>query len=176
MSKTIVFSNAKQEADDDPSPFPPPCIHSKRLRVCQHHAHMLKTHVREVPGHIFSACHTPHTPHTTTQQHDHHTTRRQTRAWPFFIDGVLFLVCARDFSLLNSVKYDCSLISFSAFWPVNSYLIYTVTVFNFILLTYLLMQLQLKKKSELFSYAATVFFSNELCINIVWKGTRDSGC
>ena len=45
-------------------------------------------------------------------------------AWPFFIDGVLFLVnpaCARDFSLLNRVKYDCSLISFSVSWQVNSF-------------------------------------------------------
>ena len=53
-------------------------------------------------------------------------------AWPFFIDGVLFLVnsvCARDF--------DSSLISFSASWPVNSfsrsanYLFCAVTVFIF---------------------------------------------
>ena len=39
--------------------------------------------------------------------------------------------------LLNRVKYDSSLISFSASWPVNSflisanYLIHAVTVFNF---------------------------------------------
>ena len=39
---------------------------------------------------------------------------------------MLFLVhpvCARDLSLLNSVKYDCSLISFSASWPVKSFLL-----------------------------------------------------
>ena len=45
-------------------------------------------------------------------------------AWPFFVDGVLFLVtpvCARDFCLLIKVKYDCSLISFSASWQVTSF-------------------------------------------------------
>ena len=45
-------------------------------------------------------------------------------AWPFFIDGVLFLftpIRARDLSLLNGVKYGSSLISFSASWPVNSF-------------------------------------------------------
>ena len=45
-------------------------------------------------------------------------------AWPFSVDGVLCLVHpvnARFLRLLNSVKYDCSLISFSAFWPVNSF-------------------------------------------------------
>ena len=43
-------------------------------------------------------------------------------AWPFLVDGVLFLVnpiCARDLSLLNWVKYGSSLISFNASWPVN---------------------------------------------------------
>ena len=88
-------------------------------------------------------------------------------AWPFFVDGVLFLVnpvCARDVCLLNSVKYDSSLISFSASWQVNSFLIsanylfYAVTVFNYYFLNYLLMQLQFRKISELFSYAVTVFF------------------
>ena len=46
-------------------------------------------------------------------------------AWPFFfVNGVHFLVnpvCARDLCLLNSVKYDSSLISFSASWQVNSF-------------------------------------------------------
>ena len=58
-------------------------------------------------------------------------------AWPFFIDGVLFLVnpvCARDFSLLNSVKYDCSLISFSS--------ILFFEIFSFKKTNYLVMQLQ----------------------------------
>ena len=45
-------------------------------------------------------------------------------AWPFFVHGVLCLVKpvnARFLSLLNSVKYDSSLISFSAPWQVNSF-------------------------------------------------------
>ena len=55
-----------------PSPLP--------RRVCRHHAHMLKTHVRVVPAYTgFSACHTPHAPHTTPQPHHNHTTRRQTQ-------------------------------------------------------------------------------------------------
>ena len=61
-------------------------------------------------------------------------------AWPFLVDGVLCLVhpvSDPGCSMLNRVKYDCSLISFSASWQVNSfftsasYLIYSVTVFNF---------------------------------------------
>ena len=36
-------------------------------------------------------------------------------------DFLVNSVCARDFSLLNSVKYDSSLISFSAPWQVNSF-------------------------------------------------------
>ena len=47
-------------------------------------------------------------------------------AWPFSVDGVLCLVKpvnARVLSLLNSVKCDSSLISFSAPWQVNSFLI-----------------------------------------------------
>ena len=72
-------------------------------------------------------------------------------AWPFLVDVVLCLVHPvndRVFSLLNGVKYDCSVFSFSASWPVNSFfisancLIRAVTVFNF---------------PKLFSGAATVF-------------------
>ena len=71
-------------------------------------------------------------------------------AWPFFFDGVLFLVnpvCARDFSLLNSVKYDCSLIFFQCIFAGQHFLfsascaIHTGTVFQFF---------------ELFTYAVTV--------------------
>ena len=73
----------------------------------------------------------------------------QCGAWQFFADGVLFLfgpVCARDLCLLNSVKDDSTLSSFSASWQVNSffsgnYLFSAVTVFNFF---------------ELFTYAVTV--------------------
>ena len=78
--------------------------------------------------------------------------------------------------LLHRFKYDCSLISFSASWPVNSFLIsakylfYAVTVFNFFdfwlcsysfqfFQNYLVMQLQ--------------FFLPELfCRSILWKGTH----
>ena len=109
------------------------------------------------------AAHTPQhktqhnmTHHNSPQQHDRNNTRRQRHAteergetihfqcggaWPFFVDGVLFLVnpvCARDLCLLNSVKYDSSLISFSASWQVNNFLIsanylfYAGTVFIFV--------------------------------------------
>ena len=64
--------------------------------------------------------------------------------------------------LLNRVKHDSSLISFSASWPVNSFLIsancliHAVTVSIF---------------SELFGCAATVFFLPELILqSILWKG------
>ena len=71
-------------------------------------------------------------------------------AWRFFVHGVLCLIKPvndRVFSLLSRVKYDCSLISFSASWPVNSffyisaiYLFYAVTVFIFC--DFLVVQLQ----------------------------------
>ena len=47
-------------------------------------------------------------------------------AWPFSVDGVLCLVhpvSDRVISLLHSVKYDSSLISFSSSWQVNSFFI-----------------------------------------------------
>ena len=61
-------------------------------------------------------------------------------------DFLVNFVCARDFSLLNSVKYD-SFLDFSAPWPVNSFfkicefIFYAVTVFIFCEF-FLLMQLQ----------------------------------
>ena len=83
------------------------------------------------------------TQYTTLQQHDHNTTRRQRdtdkedreREERRFIFSVvvhdrsslmecffwLTPFCARDLSLLNSVKCDCSLISFSASWQVDSF-------------------------------------------------------
>ena len=75
-------------------------------------------------------------------------------------------VCARDLSLLNSVKYDSSLISFSAPLQVNSFLIsanylfYAVTVFFF----FFGYAVTVSNFSELFSYAATVFFLPELIL------------
>ena len=67
-----------------------PCVDSKRARVYRHHAHMLKhvcawcwytrrrverTHGDVWSGHTgFSACHTPHTTHTTPQHKTQHTT------------------------------------------------------------------------------------------------------
>ena len=79
--------------------------------------------------------------------------------------GVLCLVKpvnARFLSLLNSVKYDSSLVSFSAPWQVNSFLIpanYLFCAFTVYIYIYILvMQSQFQKFEELFSYAATVFF------------------
>ena len=113
-----------------------PCVRLKRTRGGRHHAHMLKPH-----GDVLSG-HTTHTTHHTTPHGDRDRGRRGRRkrrrqhkrrekihfkcggAWPFFVDGVLFLVnpvCARDLCLLNSVKYDLFLISFSASWPVHSF-------------------------------------------------------
>ena len=90
---------------------------------------------------------TTHHNNTTTAPHDSRERQRQREtetdrereekrrekihfqcggAWPFFVHGVLCLVKpvnARFLSLLNSVKYDSSLISFSAPWQVNSFLI-----------------------------------------------------
>ena len=65
--------------------------------------------------------------------------------------------------MLNRVKYDCSLISFSASWLVNSffitanYLIYAVIVFNFIFFWFCSYSFLIFP--NLFSYAATVFFA-----------------
>ena len=142
------FTDEKHEADDDPSPssppsflLPSPCIHSKRPRVCRHHAHMLKTHVRVVPAYtgVFSVSHTTHhTPpqpphHTETdrerdrdkerrgdereEDREDKTTRRENREDSFSVwwcmavvswcsDFLVTSVCARDLSLLKSVKYD----------------------------------------------------------------------
>ena len=88
-------------------------------------------------------------------------------AWPFLFDGVLCLIHPvndRVFSLLNRVNYSCSLISFSALWLFNSFLIsanylfYAVAVFKIFFYFFLVMQLQFPNFSELFNYAATVFF------------------
>ena len=74
-------------------------------------------------------------------------------------------VNARFLSLPNSVKYDSSFISFSAFWQVNSFffqkilrfLILCSYSFYFSIFCY---AVTVSKFSELFSYdAATVFFS-----------------
>ena len=83
---------------------------------------------------------------------------------PFFVHGVLCLVKlvnARFLSLRISVKYDSSLISFGASWQVNSFKIsanYFLCSYNFHFLKKLVMQLQFRIFSEIFSYAATVFF------------------
>ena len=83
-------------------------------------------------------------------------------AGPFSVDGMLCLVnsgCARVFSLLNRVKYDCSLISFSASWHLNSF-------FNFCELFILcscsfhFLNSLFQNFSELFRCAATVFPRN----------------
>ena len=145
-----------------------PCVRSRRPRVCRHHAR---------PQH--------HT-ETETEKEDREKKQRKRRrkrirpdkrrekihfqcggAWPFFVDGVLFLVnpvCARDLCLLSSVKYDSSLISFSASWPVNSFFNFCELIilcsysFQSYFLNYLLV-LQFRIFSKLFSYVATVFFA-----------------
>ena len=64
--------------------------------------------------------------------------------------------------LLKRVKYDSSLISFSASWPVNSFsisvndLFYAVTVLFF--KNFFGYAVSVSNFSELFSGAATVFF------------------
>ena len=71
-------------------------------------------------------------------------------AWPLLVDGVLGLVHpvkARFLHLLNRVKYDSSLISFSAPWQVNSFeflrIIYSMQLqFSFKKKKLLVMQLQ----------------------------------
>ena len=135
MSKDTCFTNEKHEADDDPptlSPSPSTVVSFKTSpRMPAPRAPVENTCARGACIHgVFQRVthHTHHTPHhNPPQQHDHHTTRRQTerQTSPFFTDGVLFLVnpiCARDVSLQNRVKYGASLISFSASWPVNSFL------------------------------------------------------
>ena len=72
-------------------------------------------------------------------------------------------VNARVLSLLNSVKYDSSLISFSAPWQVNSFLI-SANYFSYAVTVFILKKIvfgfagTVSKISELFSHAATVFF------------------
>ena len=64
----------------------PPCVYSKRPRVCRHHAHMLKhvcvwwgTHGDVLSGHTgFSACHTHHTTHHTAHTAHHNKTQHNT--------------------------------------------------------------------------------------------------
>ena len=152
-SKNTCFTYEKTRlTTTPPSPSPLPvcplhtslCVRSIRLRVCRHHAHILehvcawcrytqgrfeRTHGDVLSGHTgFSACHTPH---TTPQHKTQHTTRNKERV-------VLCLVHPfndRVFSLLNRVKNECCLISFSASWPVNSFskfceLLNAVTVFK----------------------------------------------
>ena len=83
-------------------------------------------------------------------------------------------VNARFFCLLNSVKYDSSLFSFSAPWQVNSffisanYLFYAVTVFSFFLKKkiFLALQFQFRIFQNYFSYAATVFFLPEFILHM----------
>ena len=136
-----------------------------------------RTHGDVLSGHteFLSVSHdTPQ--HNTTQQHDHNTTRRQRqrqtetdRDRERREDGrgetrqekrrQKKTRQARDLSLPNSVKYDSSLIFFSAPWQVNSFLISAnylfcaVTVFHFFGYA-----VTVSNFSELFSYAATVFF------------------
>ena len=87
-------------------------------------------------------------------------------AWPFFVGEVICLVTPfndRFLSLPNSVKYDSSLTSFSASWPVNSFFLYLRKNYSIqlqfaVFLCFLGYAVTFSKFSELFSYAATVFF------------------
>ena len=79
-------------------------------------------------------------------------------------DFLVNSVCTLDLSLLNSVKYDSSLIFFSAPWQVNIFLnlriIYSMQLqflFFSIVFGY---AVTVSRFSELFSYAATVFCWN----------------
>ena len=85
-------------------------------------------------------------------------------AWPFSVangvHGLVHPINARFVRLLNRVKYDSSLISFSAPWQVNSFLNFCE---SFILCSYsfylfFCYAVSVSNFSELFSYAATVFF------------------
>ena len=107
-------------------------------------------------------------------------TRQEKR--PFFVGAVICLVnpvCARDFSLQNSVKYDSSLISFSAPWPVNSFLLsvnlffYAVTVFIFFCFFFCLCSYSFKFFRIIYLCSYSFFFCrNKSCISILWKGTQ----
>ena len=97
-------------------------------RVTHHPPHRTHTTPQHKTQHT-----TTHHNNTTTTPHGDRDRQRQTEterqrkktetgrqcggAWLFLVDGVLCLVHpvnARVLSLVNSVKYDCSLISFSA--------------------------------------------------------------
>ena len=125
-----------------------------REHTTQHTTHNTTQH---------NTTHNTHTTHTTTTRPLHHTeTETEEEDWPFFVDGVLFLVtpvCVRDLCLLNSVKNDCSLIlsvhlGLSTVFLISAnYLFYAVTVFIFWIIylcsysfeffpNYLVMQLQ----------------------------------
>ena len=71
-------------------------------------------------------------------------------------------VNVRVLSLLNSVQYDSSLMSFSAPWQVNSFLIPANYLFyevsGFVFLIFFGYAVTVSKFSELFSFATTFFF------------------
>ena len=84
-------------------------------------------------------------------------------AWPFLVDGVLGLVHP------VSVKYDCSLISFSAPWQVNSFFdicelfIYSMQLqFAVFFLFFLVMQLQFQNFQNCLVMQLQYFFFAEI--------------
>ena len=149
---------------------------------------------------------TQHTPqHNTTTRPQHHTetekedrdrerredgrgeTRQEKREDLFCIvvvhgffcwcsDFLVNSVCARDFSLVNSVKYDSSLISFGAPWQVKHIcelfvLCSYILQFFFFFLIFLVMQLQFRNFPNYLIMQLQFFCRNEFCISILWKGT-----
>ena len=126
------------------------CVFNTCVRVVPAHTGTCRTYTRGRVEwtHGFSACHTPHRTHTTTQDTTYHSTpqqhdnrdrerdrdrdrdrqrqrreekreeRKEKREDSFSVWWCIHVkrVNARFLTLLNSVKYDLSLISFSALW------------------------------------------------------------
>ena len=98
-----------------------PVCRFKAPRVCRHHAHMLSGHT----GGFQRVHHKPHRSDTTTtplgdrdrerQNKKTETERREDGRG----DTREKIKEKQKICLLNRVRYDCSLISFSASWPVN---------------------------------------------------------
>ena len=95
-------------------------------------------------------------PHSVVKQ------AQETDRDPFFVHGVVCLVKpvnARFLSLVSSVKYDSSLISFSGPWQVNSFFEY-LRINNLFSYSFHFFDfaVTVSKFSESFSCGATVFF------------------
>ena len=188
------FTDEKHEADDDSPPPPPspsplpslPCVHSTRLRVYHHHAHMLFQHVRVVPVHKETfwtdTYHTPHrTPRHNTTQHDtpHHTTttRPQHHTETAEKENRERREDEREREkekrdrreregekMKEKMRRGKDQQIDSASWPVNSFLFLRINKsvqlqFSIIFLNCLVMQLQFSFFQIFLVCAATVFFA-----------------